>query len=171
MYLYLLLLRLIHISCGVFWAGGALFLAVFVFPAIVKAGPDGGKITQAIMSTNKLPTVLTVMGLVTVLSGILLMYQISAGFTADWFTSRYAFSLTLGGITAIIAFLQGIIINRPGAMKMQVIGKTIAMRGGPPTPEEQAELMKIRSRIILSTQWIAAWVIISIASMGIARYI
>jgi uncharacterized membrane protein len=171
MYIYLLILRILHIGCGVFWAGTALFLAFFVFPAVIKAGPDGSKITQAIMGTNKMPTVMTFISFITVLTGILLMWNLSAGFTAEWFTYKYGISLTIGGITATIAFFQALLINRPGAMRMQAVGQAIAKRGGPPTPEEQQEMGKLRARIFLSTRWIAVWIIISVVTMGVARYI
>jgi len=76
MYIYLLILRLLHISCGVFWAGTAMFLAFYVFPAVIKAGPDGPKIMQAIMGT-KMPTVMTFISFITVLTGTLLMWNLS----------------------------------------------------------------------------------------------
>lgn len=171
MYIYLLILRLLHVGCGVFWAGTAMFLAFYVFPAAVKAGPDGAKIIQAIMGTNKMPTVLTFISLITVLSGLLLMWNLSAGFDVEWFTTKYGVSLAIGGTTATIAFLQALLINRPGALRMQVIGQEIARRGGPPTPDELMALGKIRARIILSTQWIAVWLIVSAITMGIARYV
>jgi len=171
MYIYLLILRILHIGCGVFWAGTALFMTFYVFPAVIKAGPDGAKITQAIMGTNKMPVVLAIISFITVLTGILLMWNLSAGFTADWFNSKYGTSLTVGGITATIAFVQALAINRPGAMRMQLIGQEIAKRGGPPKPEELAEMGKLRSRIFLSTRWIAVWVTISVVTMGAARYL
>ena len=171
MYLYLLILRILHIVCGVFWAGTAMFLAFYVFPAVINAGPDGPKIMQGIMSTRNMPVVMTFISLITVVTGILLMWNLSAGFTADWFTSKYGVALATGGITATIAFIQAWFINKPGAARMQTIGQAVAKRGGAPTSEEQSELGKLRSRIFLSTQWIAAWVIISVVSMGGARYI
>jgi uncharacterized membrane protein len=171
MYTYLLVLRILHIASGVFWAGAALFMAFYIAPAVLKAGPDGGKITQAIMSTNKLPTVMTLTSLITIVSGILLMWELSFGFTGSWFSTKYGTTLTIGSVTALLGFLQGFIINRPGAARMQSIGKGIAQRGGPPTPEEQNELLKIRTRIFLSTRWIAYLLIITIITMGMARYV
>jgi uncharacterized membrane protein len=170
MYTYLLLLRFIHIVCGIFWAGTALFLAFYIFPAVAKAGPDGGKMMQAISGTRKFPTVMTVASLLTLLSGLLLMWELSAGFKLSWFSSAYAITLLLGSLTALIAFVQGLVINRPGILRMQEIGKRIAQRGAP-TSEESGELGKLRARIFLSTQWIAVWILISVVAMGIARYI
>ena len=171
MYPYHLILRILHVGGGVFWAGAVLFLSFYVFPAVVKAGPEGGKISQAIMTTNKMPIVLTIIALVTVISGLLLIWDLSNGFKAEWFTSKYGLALTIGGLTALIAFVQGQLVNRPGALRMQEIGKGIALRGGPPTNEEGAELMKIRGRLILSTQWMAIWLGISIVCMAVAQYL
>ncbi len=171
MYTYLLTLRILHIACSVFWAGAALFMAFYFVPAVERSGPDGGKITQAIMSTNKLPVVMLTTAFITILSGILLMWELSFGFTGSWFTTKYGTTLTLGSVTAFLAFLLGFFINRPGANRMKAIGSTLAKRGGPPLPEELAELMKIRSRVFLSTRMIAYLLLVSIVTMGIARYV
>ena len=148
-----------------------MFFAFYLFPAVARSGPDGGKIMQAITSTRKLPLVLTMVGLISIISGLLLIWELSKGFTLSWFNSKYGISLSLGGFTAIIALLQGFLINKPGVERMQAIGKAAAMRGGPPTTEELSEIGRIRSRVFLSTQWLAIWIIISVLMMSIARYL
>jgi uncharacterized membrane protein len=170
MYTYLLVLRIVHIACGVFWAGTAFFLAYYVFPAVIKSGPDGPKIMTAITGIRKFPTVLTLAALLTVLSGILLMWQLSGGFAGIWFTSTYGMILTLGGITATIAFFQALFINKPGVQKLQEIGSSVTARGGAPTDEERNVMMKLRARIFFSTQLIAFWLLVTVVTMGIARY-
>lgn len=171
MYTYLIILRVLHIVCAVFWGGTALFLAFYIFPATIKAGPDGGKITQAIVSTNRFPMVMTLTSFITIVTGVLLIWELSIGFTGSWFTTKYGTTLTIGSVTALMGFIQGFLINKPGAARMQAIGKSIAQRGGPPTPEEQAELMKVRSRVYWSTRVIAWLLLISIVTMGMARYV
>jgi uncharacterized membrane protein len=171
MYSYLLLLRIVHISCAVFWAGTVLFFAFYLFPAVIRSGPEGGKIMQAVTGTRQLPLVLTVLGTLTAITGLLLMWELSYGFTPSWFTTKYGLSLTVGSIAAIVTLLQGFLINKPGVERMQAIGKTVAQRGGPPTPEETSEISKIRAKVFLSTQLMAVWLIISIVTMGAARYI
>ena len=43
MSIYLILLRLIQIGAGVFWAGAAVMTAAFVEPAVRGSAPEGGK--------------------------------------------------------------------------------------------------------------------------------
>jgi putative copper export protein len=170
MYIYLLILRILHIACGIFWTGTALMMVFYIFPAVARSGPDGGKIMQAITNTNKFPNVISLVATVTVLTGYLLMWQLSAGFTPAWFSSRYGIALSIGGFTASIAFVQVILINRPGIIRMQAIGKAVAAKGGVPSDAETNEVGKIRQRIIQSTRLIAFWLIITVVTMAGARY-
>jgi hypothetical protein len=170
MHIYLLVLRIIHITCGVFWAGTALLMVFYIFPAVGRSGPDGGKIMQAITGTNKFPQVLTLVATLTLLSGYLLLWQLSAGFTPAWFTSKYGMALSTGGFTATIAFLQVMFINLPTIKRTQAIGQMVASKGGTPSEEQRTELMKLRNRVFLSTRWIAAWLLIAVITMAGARY-
>ena len=42
MSIYLIVLRLLHIVAGTFWAGTTFFMVSFMYPAISLAGPGGG---------------------------------------------------------------------------------------------------------------------------------
>lgn len=170
MHYYLLILRILHIGCGVFWSGTILMLAFYIFPAVEKAGPEGGKIAQAITGVNKFAAVLALTATITILSGLLLMWELSNGFTSSWFESKYGSALGAGGLFALIAYIQGMIINRPGVMRMQAIGEAIAAKGGPPSPEQQRELAMLRKRVMTSTRFLALWIIIAVVTMAGARY-
>jgi hypothetical protein len=52
---YGLSLRVIHIGCGVFWTGAAIYQAAFVLPAAQSLGPEGGRFMQRLAATNQLP--------------------------------------------------------------------------------------------------------------------
>jgi hypothetical protein len=43
---YLLILRLLHIGCGISWAGTVIFVAFFIDPAVKSSGPDGVSCTN-----------------------------------------------------------------------------------------------------------------------------
>ena len=51
----LILMRLVHIVGGVFWAGTAMFTVVFLIPAVRALGPAGGPVMQEIAEKRKLP--------------------------------------------------------------------------------------------------------------------
>jgi uncharacterized membrane protein len=170
MYTYLLLLRILHIVCGVFWSGTALLMVFYIIPAVEKAGPEGGKILQAITGTNRFPQTMAWLATITVVTGFLLLWHLSSGFIPEWFASKYGMSLSIGGLTALIAFLQVIFINLPAINRSQAIGKTVASKGGIPSDDERNELFKIRNKVFFSTRLIALWLLITIITMAGARY-
>jgi len=167
---YLLTLRLIHISAGVFWAGGIFMLALFILPAVKAAGPDGGKMMQQISNTNKFPIIMTIAATLNVLTGLLIYYDISSGFTASFFSSKHGMILAIGGLTALIAYTIGLVVNRPAAMRMATIGAAIAKQGAPPTPEQAAELGALKGRLTSGTNYIATLLVITVLAMAAARY-
>ena len=171
MYVLLLLLRIIHIGCGVFWAGSILFLAFYVFPAVQRSGPDGGKFMQAISSTNRFAQVLPLMALLTILSGAVLMWRQSGEFTPEWFATKYGLSLTIGGALAVIALIQGMSVNKPAVTRIERIGQRIQAHGGVPNDAERAEMIALRARVIGSTQLLAVWLSLAVIAMAIARYL
>jgi uncharacterized membrane protein len=171
MHEYMLFLRIIHIVLAVFWGGTAIMLHVFFFPAMNKLGPDGGKVMQIFMATRKFPLVMLIAGLLTVLSGLAMMDHLSNHFTAEWFDTKYAICLTLGGVFGLFAFFIAWLWNKPSADKMRKTGMEIAAAGGPPTQEQTATMIAMRGRIVLGVKGIAYCILIATITMGMARYI
>lgn len=132
MYIYLLILRVLHIVSGVFWAGTAFLMVLYIFPAVKRSGPDGGKILQAITGTNRFPQAIALASAITVITGVLLMWHLSNGFAAEWFESKYGMSLAIGGLAATIAFLQVVLINMPSIKRTEDIMRTVTSNGGVP---------------------------------------
>lgn len=155
MYLYLLVLRIVHIACGVFWAGTAIFMVFYIFPAAKKAGADGGKIMQAVTGTNKFPEVVVLTAFITVIAGVLLIWHLSAGFTFVWVDSSYGIALSIGGVTALIAFLQALLINMPAIRHTKAISRVITVKGGNRPWKSGGTLMALRKRNFFSTRLIA----------------
>ena len=170
MYTYLLVLRILHILCGAFWTGTALVMVFYIFPAVERSGPDGGKILQAITGTNRFPQVLAWVATITVVTGLLLMWQLSHGFIPAWFLSKYGASLATGGLTAFIAFLQVVFINCPMINRTKAILQRVGTDRRLPNESERNELMTIRRTVIFSTRLIALWLVIAVVTMAGARY-
>lgn len=167
---YLIILRLVHIVCAVFWTGSVLYLTGFVFPAVKALGPDGGKFMQQLSRTNKLPLVMNLAASLSILAGILLMERISGGFQSVWFGSPHGIVISIGGTLALIAYILGFAISRPTIMKIGTLGQKIAAAGGPPSAEQAQKLLKLRNKLIGATNMVAVLLLGALIAMSIVRY-
>lgn len=167
---YIVILRLLHIGFGLFWAGSALFFALFLMPSLKATGPEGVKFMQA-LGRSGYPIAAMVSAIITIVSGFLLIWKLSGGFEPMWFNSWYARVLTTGATMAFIAFIIGFTINRPSAAKMNKISVAIVKQGAPPTPEQLSEMMVLRKKIFIGTNYIAILLVIAIAGMSVFRYV
>lgn len=167
---YILILRILHICFGIFWAGTAIFFALFLIPSIKKAGPEGMKVMQSLGKSGYALAAM-ISAIITIVAGFLLIWKLSGGFQPEWFHSWYSRVLTTGAGVAVVAFSIGFTINRPGAARINKIGMAIAAQGGTPTPDQVAELTRLRNRIFRATNYIAILLTIAVLGMSIFRYV
>src|SRR5215216_3416309 len=106
----IIILRLLHILGGVFWAGTAIFTAVFLIPSIRALGPGGGPVMQQIAQVRKLPLYFMGSGVITVLSGIGLYWRASGGFSNAWMRSGPGTTFGVGAVFALVAMFIGIFV-------------------------------------------------------------
>ncbi len=167
--LYLIALRLIHIFTGAFWAGAAIYLAVFILPAAKALGPEGGKFMQQLSGTRNLPMVIFWNGTLNVLSGFLMLWYFSDGFSNDWLGTHMGIVLCIGGTLAFSAYLVSLFITRPVVAKIAAIGA--AAKGQPLTQEQIQSMNKLRAKLTMATNLIAWLVSGTVIMMSVARYI
>ena len=166
----MIILRLVHIGCGVFWAGGVLFLNFIVGPAIAAAGPDGARVMQELHRRHYFDKILTV-ALLTILSGLELMRRDSAGFQGAWFHSSFGIGLSTGMLGAIIAFLIGVILIKPATVRMARLGNEMAAAAPEARPALGAQLAAARGRLIASGTVASLFILIAVLAMATARYL
>jgi hypothetical protein len=166
---YLIILRLLHISCGVFWAGATIYLSAFVAPAVNAAGPEGGKFMQQLARTNKLPMVMTITSTITILAGVLLIWKLSGGFQYEWMVTTNGLILSAGALLTIIAYLEGLFVTRPNALRTNILGRQIG--SGQPTPEKAQQLGIYGRKIIAANNIAAILLAAAVIAMSISRYL
>ena len=167
---YMLILRILHIGFGVFWAGSVFSFVLFITKAVKASGPEGGRFMQQLGKTGY-PIAVMIAAIITILAGVLIIAKLSSGFQAAWFTTVYAQILTTGGVLAIIAFIIGFTVNRPAAARINDIGDAIAKAGGPPTPEQMQELAALRKKLFTASNIIAVILGLVVLAMSIFRYV
>src|SRR2546426_12269347 len=116
----MILLRVIHIVSGVFWAGAAFFLVGCLQPVVAASRPEGGRLMQRLTSQKRFQMAMPVAAGVTILSGLALYGRGSAGVQIAWITSGTGLVLALSSVAAILAGGNGgggqraIATRRPG---------------------------------------------------------
>jgi putative copper export protein len=165
----MLLLRLIHIVGGAYWVGSLVFFAVFLEPIMRAAGPEGGRMMGRVAG-SKFPTATAAVAILTILTG-LAMYMKAAMGSSDWMKSGFGMTLGLGGAAAITAFLLGFFISRPAAARMGRLSAQLQGGAVPPSPEQAAEIGRLRGRLVGTARIVAALLLFALACMAVARYI
>jgi len=167
----LFVLRLVHILGGIFWVGSGLFTAFFLMPALGRVGPAAAGPLMGALQQRRLFTVLPVVALLTILSGVRLFQIASAGFAPEYISSRTGQTFLWSGIAAVGAFLLSVLIARPAALRAGRLGAAIAT-----IPEEQrsargAEVENLRRRSAIASIFATALLIGAAAGMAVARYV
>jgi len=166
----LLVLRLVHILCGIFWVGSGLFTGLFLFPALATPGIQPGPVVNALRERG-LMTALPITALLTIGSGLRLMALTSAGFSSAWFATSTGRAYAAAGAASVVAFLISLLIARPAAVKAAQLGGSLAN-----APENQratlgAQLASLRRRNAVSSAIVLALLIFAAAGMSVARYL
>jgi hypothetical protein len=152
----MIVLRLVHIGSGAMWVGMMAFMTFYLTPALAEVGPDAGKVMQALQK-QKIMIVMPVIALLTIISGIWMMMRLYAG-PSDFAASRMGMALNVGALSAIVAFLIGIIFMRPLMEKAM-------------TTTDPAEAQKLRARGATLSRWVARLLMLALGAMAVARYL
>jgi uncharacterized membrane protein len=165
----ILILRFFHIVAGVFWAGAAMFSARYLLPSLKAAGPAAQPFL-AQLNKRRIPMAMMGAALVNIASGIWLMALDSGGGDGAWARSPMGRTLMLGGALAIVAVLLGLAVGMPAGRRMGTIAAAVQQRGGPPAPDEAAELARLQRRSGMAAVSAAVLLFLATAAMAVARY-
>ena len=170
MALELLVLRLVHVVGGMFWVGAGLFSGIFLLPALAEAGPAAGAVMGS-MRRRRLFVVLPTIALLTILSGLRLMWITSGGFARGYFATASGATFAAAGGAAIVAFLLGLLVSMPAGRRMGELGTAI----GKASPDEAArlreELARVQRRGRLAGSAVMVLLLAAAAGMAVGRYV
>ena len=164
-------LRLFHIGAGVFWVGGVLMFARFIFPAVQAVGPAAGPLMDQLTRVRQLPRALLGAGFVTSLTGLVLYWHDSAGFHGPWMGSVTGMTFGTGGLLAIVALVIGLTVNSPTAKRLGALTASIQAQGAPPSPEQSAQVRQLQARLGMAGRIVMVLLVLATAAMATARYL
>ncbi len=163
-------LRLVHILGGIFWVGSMVFNAVFLFPAIRDAGPDGGKVAAGVMKRG-FPVITPIVAILVMLSGLWMYSRASMGFDKVYMSSPVGMAFGTGAVFAILAFLVGMIVTRPAMMNAMALRQAAAQAAPAERDAKMAEAQAQQVRATGSGNVVAILLVCAAAAMAVARYV
>jgi len=163
-------LRLVHVLGGIFWVGTALFMSLFLAPALAASGPSAGQIVGTLQRRG-LMKLLPLVAVLTIASGMRLMWITSAGLSSAYFASATGRTLAGAGAAAVGAFFVGLFVSRPAGMRSARLAASLAG-----APEEQrasiaSEIARLRRRNEVGSNVVVALLVLGAAGMAVARYL
>jgi uncharacterized membrane protein len=166
----MVILRLIHVFGGIFWVGVVWYNALFFLPRVKSFGQERGRIMQT-MAAPPFPQYMTAASVSTVLSGILMYWNTSAGFSAAWILTVPGLVLTIAGLLGIVLVVEGFFVQRPAGLRMAELGRQAASAGGPPTPAMIEEMQALSARLERATYRGAYLLVLAVLGMATFRYL
>jgi uncharacterized membrane protein len=169
---FLLLLRVLHIGSGIFWVGAAFTFLLFVNPSAKALGTDAqGAFMDQITRVRRLPMVVLIAGVVTVLAGATLYWRASGGLNSAWISTPTGIGFSIGALAGIVSMALGPIFIVPNFEKVQAIGGRLQTERRPPTPEEGATLQALDQRLTQVGRIDLVLLTVAVLMMATARYL
>ena len=162
-----IVLRLIHILSGVFWAGASLVMFFFIGPTLGATAEAGQKFAQHLILKTRFTAIVTGTAFLTVLAGISLYWIDSDGLSSAWTHSGAGLGFAFGAGFALLGLIfGGMVGGTNGALAK--LGSEIQ---GKPTPEQLTQLGVLRKRLSVVSPLNAYSLLLAILLMAIARYL
>lgn len=168
----IVVLRLVHILGGIFWVGSGLFTSLFLMPTLARSGPVAAQV-MAGLQRRRLFTALPVAAVLTILSGLRLMWILSAGFSREYFATSVGHTLASAGGAAIVAFIFALTVVRPAAMRAGRLAESLANASLSEGERQRigAEMGRLGRRSAVASAIVVALLVLAAAGMAVARYL
>jgi uncharacterized membrane protein len=163
-------LRLVHIVGGSFWVGWVVYNALFLFPAVRDAGPDGAKVSAGIMK-RRFAEITPIVALLTIGSGVWLYARASVGFDAAYLRSAPGLAFGIGGAISMLAFLIGWFVMRAAMLRTAELVRLSESGGPSERATTMATVQMLRARAARAGGQVAILLTVSAALMAVARYL
>jgi uncharacterized membrane protein len=168
---YLVTFRIVHVVGAIAW-GGAIFVMVFFLqPSAKSVGPAAGPFMRELLGRRRVVTVVLWIAFVTIVGGAFLYWRDWHLYPSlgDFVESRFGLSLTIGSVSAIVAFLIGLFGTRPAVQRTLALGAQLAQADDPPPPGLAEELGSTQARARTLAKTNLAFVALAALAMATAR--
>ncbi len=166
-----LVFRVAHILLAAIWIGATVFMSFLLMPVINASGPAGGQIMVS-LNRKGLSAFFASLGGLTVLTGIVLFWRFTGGFSPEVSRSSEGMAYTIGGVAGLLAvIIGGSVIGRSAKKAVDLIEKL-------PTLGDAAQKNALMQEVNTLTQRMSTFGLVvlvlqvaALVAMSIAHYI
>jgi len=165
-----IVLRFAHVFFGAIWVGMMAFQVFFLGPALATVGADAGKLMGA-LARLRMQLIMPILALITLVSGFWLFQRMSGGNMGALMATPMGKAFAIGGVSALVAFLFGMIAMRPLMMRSLKLMESMAAAPPDQRAAMSTELQRLRDRGTLFGKVVAVMLLFTLAAMAVARYL
>jgi hypothetical protein len=127
---------------------------------------------RELLGKRKVVTVVLWIAATTIVGGAFLYWHNwqAFGSLGDFVGSEFGLALTIGAVSAIVAFLVGLLGTKPTIDRILALGGQIAAAGDPPPADLTGELQRMQARARTLAKTNLTFVAIAALTMATARY-
>lgn len=163
--------RFVHVGAAAYWVGAVLFINAFLGPSVEAIGPEGGGVVRELVRRRSFEVTM-LMAMLTILSGLYLVWLDSDGFHAAWFATRLGRTLSIGMAASILAFIVAIVAVRPALARVTAISQQMTDVTSRAERHELVETLEAaRGRLTRAGAFSALLLVLAVATMAVARYL
>ena len=166
----MIVLRFLHVVSGALWVGMFAFMSFILLPAFAEVGPDGAKL-QAALAKRRIPLIMPVIALITLVSGLWLYQRLAGGAIGALLKTPMGLGFGLGGLAALLAFVVGISLARPFMMRSMKLAEQMKTASPADRSSIVAEMQKLGAQGALVNRLVMALLLLALAAMAVARYL
>jgi hypothetical protein len=116
-------------------------------------------------------TIMPIVALLTILSGLWLYWRVSGGFAPGFMGSAQGQTLGAGAVATIVAYVIGLAVVRPNMVRAGMLGQRAAQAAAGEREALLAQAAVARQRSAAGNRWVAVLLTLAIAAMAVARYV
>jgi uncharacterized membrane protein len=156
--------RLLHIVLGTIWVGGAFYYNFVLLPKLRTTDARTQRVvTESV--TRVMGPLFGACAIVTIASGVVLLFQLKADHEPNFITTGWGLSLVAGVVATVVAIVLVFAVELPAGRKLARLAA--AAEGGEPSADPR-QLRALADRVILMGRLGTGLVLLALASMPVA---
>jgi len=166
-----LAVRALHVLMAALWIGSTVFITSLLMPAVDATGPAGGQVMMRI-NRRGLTTYMTVLGAMTLMTGLYLFWRFTGGFDPGVSTTHAGLAFGIGGAAGILAgVIGGAVVGRNAKKVASLVGRATQMTDGAEKGSIMQQVAALHRRMETGSRIVILLQTVALMLMAVGHYV